>query len=150
MSFTNSRYLLLAVFLLDLILAVTALVRRRDRRTLPTTLCSCGYLLLSALWVLATHLEALTSAPAAKSIYADLTLLPFGFLPFLYLFLAASPTASNSGRPSPWLLVLVEPALLNVLARFERLRQLIWQPALLQSPPVAGDSFSTEGQVRGT
>jgi len=133
MSFTSNRYLLLAVFLLDLVLALRALIQNRDRRSFPATLCISGYLLLSALWILGTYLEALAAAPAAGMVYANLTLLPFGFLPFLYLFLAASPEASKHGRPSLWLLVLVEPALLNVLARIESLRSLIWQPAVLQS-----------------
>jgi sigma-B regulation protein RsbU (phosphoserine phosphatase) len=132
MSFTSSRYLLLAVFLLDLLLALTALVHRRDRRSSLDTLCISGYLLLSALWALGTHLESLPAAPAAGMIYTNLTLLPFGFLPFLFLLLAVSPDASKHGPPAPWLLVLVEPVLLNVLAWIVSLRQLIWQPALLQ------------------
>jgi sigma-B regulation protein RsbU (phosphoserine phosphatase) len=134
MSVPSSRLILLSVFLLDLLLALAALANLRTRKHSRLTAGVGTYLLLAAFWALCTALELKAAPPTAQQVWAALTLLPYGFLPWLWLFLVFLSAEQTFRPPSLLLLLLVEPLLLNALAWTDSFRPLIWRTA---APPAS-------------
>jgi sigma-B regulation protein RsbU (phosphoserine phosphatase) len=125
--------ILLAVFLVNSGCALAALAgRRRQGRSRLIS----GYMLLAALWALATALEISVRGFEAKLLWANMTVFAFGFLPFVWLLVVLFSVQGLQRPPRLWLLLLlIEPLLLNVPVWTKYSQTLVWETG---SPQTAG------------